>query len=115
MIPKQAEGNGLDAEKVQFTDDGILEVIRHYTREAGVRSLERQIGSCLRKVARKFVDSELSENFKEVIDAEKVRELLGTILYRKQDIATQKRGRFGQWTWHGPKSAATFCRLKRPW
>ncbi len=87
LIRKQAEGNGLDAEKVRFTDDGVLEIIRHYTREAGVRSLERQIGSCLRKVARKFVTSQKNEDFKEVIDAEKVRELLGTIRYRKQDIA----------------------------
>ncbi len=87
LIRKQAEGNGLDTEKVKFTDDGVLEIIRHYTREAGVRSLERQIGSCLRKVARKFVTSEQNEHFKEVIDAEKVRELLGTIRYRKQDIA----------------------------
>ena len=79
LIRKQAEGNGLDEEKVKFTDDGVLEIIRHYTREAGVRSLERQISSCLRKVARKFVASEKNEDFKEVIDAEKVRELLGTI------------------------------------
>ncbi len=87
LIPKQAEGNGLELENVKFTDDGVLEVIRHYTREAGVRNLEREISSCLRKIARKFVASEKSESFKEVIDAEKVRELLGTIRFRKQDIA----------------------------
>ncbi len=87
LIPKQAEGNGLDVERVKFTDDGILEVIRHYTREAGVRNLEREISSCLRKVARKFVASDKNTNFKEAIDAEKVRELLGTIRFRKQDIA----------------------------
>ncbi|MFN2393787.1 MAG: endopeptidase La [Pyrinomonadaceae bacterium] len=87
LIPKQAEGNGLDAEKVEFTDDGILEVIRHYTREAGVRNLEREISSCLRKVVRKFVISDKAENFKETINSEKVRELLGTIRFRKQDIA----------------------------
>ncbi len=87
LIPKQAEGNGMDAERVKFTDDGVLEVIRHYTREAGVRNLEREIGSCLRKVARQFVVSNKDENFKAVIDAEKVRELLGTIRFRKQDIA----------------------------
>ncbi|MBA3631584.1 MAG: endopeptidase La, partial [Acidobacteria bacterium] len=87
LIPKQAEGNGLDAERVKFTGDGVLEIIRHYTREAGVRNLEREISSCLRKVARKFVVSEKSEDFKEVIDAERVRELLGTIRFRKQDIA----------------------------
>jgi ATP-dependent Lon protease len=87
LIKKQAEGNGLDAEKVQFTEDGILEVIRHYTREAGVRNLEREISSCLRKVAKKYIVSNQTEDFKEVIDAEKVRELLGTIRFRKQDIA----------------------------
>jgi ATP-dependent Lon protease len=87
LLPKQAEGNGLDLENVKFTDDGILEVIRHYTREAGVRNLEREISSCLRKIARKYVVSETKEDFRAVIDAEKVRELLGTIRFRKQDIA----------------------------
>jgi ATP-dependent Lon protease len=86
LIPKQSEGNGLDPEKITFTDDGVLEVIRHYTREAGVRSLERQLGSCLRKVARKFVAAKDSD-LREVISAEKVRDLLGTIKFRKQDIA----------------------------
>jgi ATP-dependent Lon protease len=87
LLAKQAEGNGLDIERVKFTDDGILEIIRHYTREAGVRNLEREISSCLRKIARKFVVSDAKEGFKAVIDAEKVRELLGTIRFRKQDIA----------------------------
>ena len=87
LFSKQAEGNGLDEENIKFTDDGILEVIRHYTREAGVRNLEREISSCLRKVAKQYVISEKSEDFKEIIDAEKVRELLGTIKFRKQDIA----------------------------
>src|ERR671913_392526 len=87
LIAKQCESTGIDAKKVTFTDDEILEVIRHYTREAGVRNLEREIGSCLRKIARKFVATEEKENFKVIIDAEKVRELLGTIRFRKQDIA----------------------------
>jgi len=87
LIEKSAENNGLDPEKVKFTDDGILEIIRHYTREAGVRNLEREIGSCLRKIARKYVVSEAKDDFKVVIDAEKVKELLGTIRFRKQDIA----------------------------
>ena len=87
LIPKQAEGNGMELDNVKFSEDGVLEIIRHYTREAGVRNLEREISSCLRKVARKYIDSKLAKNFKEVIDAEKVRELLGTIKFRKQDIA----------------------------
>jgi len=87
LIPKQCENSGLDSEKVKFTDDGILETIRHYTREAGVRNLEREIGSCLRKIARRFVISDVKDDFRVVIDAEKVQELLGTIRFRKQDIA----------------------------
>ena len=87
LISKQCENTGIDPEKVKFTDDGILETIRHYTREAGVRNLEREIGSCLRKIARKYVVSDAKDDFKVVIDAEKVRELLGTIRFRKQDIA----------------------------
>ncbi len=87
LFAKQVEGSGLEIEKVKFTDDGILEVIRHYTREAGVRNLEREISSCLRKIARKFVGADTKEEFRAVIDAEKVRELLGTIRFRKQDIA----------------------------
>lgn len=87
LISKQCENTGIDPEKVKFTDDGILETIRHYTREAGVRNLEREIGSCLRKIARKYVVSDTKDDFKVIIDAEKVRELLGTIRFRKQDIA----------------------------
>jgi ATP-dependent Lon protease len=87
LIPKQCESTGIAPESVTFTDDGILEIIRHYTREAGVRNLEREIGSCLRKIARKFVGTDEKSEFKVVIDAEKVQELLGTIRFRKQDIA----------------------------
>ena len=87
LIPKQCLNSGIDAEKVIFTDDGILETIRHYTREAGVRNLEREIGSCFRKIARKYVASDAKDDFRVVVDAEKVQELLGTIRYRKQDIA----------------------------
>ena len=87
LIVKQCENSGIDPTNVVFTDDGILETIRHYTREAGVRNLEREIGSCLRKIARKYVATEDKSDFRVVINAEKVQELLGTIRFRKQDIA----------------------------
>ncbi|HKG60507.1 MAG TPA: endopeptidase La [Pyrinomonadaceae bacterium] len=88
LVPKQVEGNGLKIEQFDFTDAGILEVIRHYTREAGVRNLEREIGSCCRKLARKFVSEQAEENAAAVVvDAERVREMLGPIKFRQQGIA----------------------------
>lgn len=87
LVPKQAEGNGLKPEQYDFTDEGILEVIRHYTREAGVRNLEREIGSCCRKLARKFVSERVEETVKDRVDAERVREMLGPIKFRQQGIA----------------------------
>ncbi|HSL56085.1 MAG TPA: endopeptidase La [Pyrinomonadaceae bacterium] len=88
LVPKQAEGNGLKIEQFDFTDEGILEVIRHYTREAGVRNLEREIGSCCRKLARKFVSEQAEENAPAVVvDAERVREMLGPIKFRQQGVA----------------------------
>ena len=88
LVPKQAESNGLKIEQFDFTDEGILEVIRHYTREAGVRNLEREIGSCCRKLARKFVSEQAEENAPAVVvDAERVREMLGPIKFRQQGVA----------------------------
>src|SRR4249920_1141801 len=63
LVKKQLQQAGLTDKNLKFTDDGILETIRHYTREAGVRSLEREMGSCLRKIARKFVISEAKDDF----------------------------------------------------
>ncbi len=90
LVPKQAEGNGLKLEQFDFKDEGILEVIRHYTREAGVRNLEREIGSCCRKLARKFVSEQTDPNASSVVvDAERVREMLGPIKFRQQGIAAE--------------------------
>jgi ATP-dependent Lon protease len=87
LVKKQAEGSGLRAEQVEFTDDGIQEIIRHYTREAGVRNLEREIGSCCRKVARKLVADGKGEEFKMIVTVEVVKEMLGPIRFRQSDMA----------------------------
>jgi ATP-dependent Lon protease len=54
LIPKQIRENGLEADFVTFTQDGIVSVVRDYTKEAGLRNLEREIGAICRKVARAF-------------------------------------------------------------
>ncbi|MBA3767759.1 MAG: endopeptidase La, partial [Acidobacteria bacterium] len=89
LVPKQAEANGLKAEQVEFTEEGLLEIIRHYTREAGVRNTEREIGSCMRKVARKLVSQSAGEIFKDVVTPERVREMLGPVRFRQQGIAAE--------------------------
>src|SRR5499426_1046595 len=55
LIPKQTESHGLTPENIAFTDEALEEVVRKYTREAGVRNMEREISSIFRKVARKVV------------------------------------------------------------
>lgn len=87
LVAKQAEGNGLLPAQVDFTDDGLLEIIRNYTRESGVRNLEREIGSCMRKVARKVVSESAGEGSTDVVTAARVREMLGPIKYQKQGMA----------------------------
>ena len=74
IVPKQIAENGLTAEHISFTDDGITHVIRHYTREAGLRNLEREIATLCRKVARG-----VSEGGQDAVsvDADRVREMLG--------------------------------------
>src|SRR5213079_3116914 len=89
LVPKQAEGSGLSVNQVEFTDEALLEIIRSYTREAGVRNCEREIGSCCRKVARKLVGENLTEGFKEIVTAERVREMLGPIKFRQQKAAAE--------------------------
>jgi ATP-dependent Lon protease len=58
LVPKQMHGTGLDEAQVKFEDGGLMAVIQGYTREAGVRNLEREIGNVCRKVARKLVNTQ---------------------------------------------------------
>lgn len=74
LIPKQIKENGLGKLTISFTDEAILDIIRYYTKEAGVRNLERNIGKIIRKVAREKVKNRI-EKFK--IEAKKIENYLG--------------------------------------
>jgi ATP-dependent Lon protease len=82
LVPKVLEANGLKPEHIEFTDAAILEVIRHYTRESGVRSLEREIASICRKVAREVVKEGKERARHTRISPAKVRKLLGVHRFR---------------------------------
>jgi ATP-dependent Lon protease len=74
LVPKQIGENGLREDQIRFEDDGITKIIRDYTREAGLRNLEREVGRVCRKVARAVTEGETAQA---VITPEKVHELLG--------------------------------------
>ena len=80
LVPRQVRLNGLLPEEIEFTEEGLRAIIRDYTREAGVRQLEREIGKVCRKVATRVAEGTLQE--KMVITPEQVREFLGKPRYR---------------------------------
>ncbi len=71
---------GLNEKQIQFTDDALKEVIRSYTREAGVRNLEREIGNICRKVARKVVKE--GQDYGITLTEENIHDFLGVIKFR---------------------------------
>ena len=77
LIPRQLEENGLGDKNISFDDDAVMAVVSKYTRESGVRQLERQIGAVARKVARRVASGDTAVIDDNVIDADEVRELLG--------------------------------------
>jgi ATP-dependent Lon protease len=83
LVPKQLDDHGLgkdpESSRAEITDDGIFEVIDAYTREAGVRNLERELGSVCRAVAVKVAEGHAKDH--EVIDAVMVRDILGPEKY----------------------------------
>ena len=75
LVKKQILENGLQVNKISFTNDSILHIIRFYTREAGVRNLERNIGAICRKIAVKVVKNGVKT--RQIVNIKKVREYLG--------------------------------------
>ena len=95
MIPKLLSSHGLHATHLSFTDDAVMEIIRRYTAEAGVRQLEQQIASMLRKAAKADVmrKSEGKRAVKRSITPAIVQQWLGVEKYRDRDI--DKRDKIG--------------------
>ena len=79
LMPKQIKANGLDDKNISMDDSAYMKVIREYTREAGVRSLERQLGAICRKVACEVVRGEKTSF---VIDEDQVKKYLGAERFR---------------------------------
>ena len=80
LVKKQMLAAGLSEKNIKFTDEAITGLIRSYTREAGVRNLEREIGNVCRKVARKVVKE--GENYNITVTGENVNDFLGVIKFR---------------------------------
>jgi ATP-dependent Lon protease len=84
LVKKQREQTGLSDKNIVFKDDALLEIIRYYTREAGVRNLEREIGNICRKVARRVVKN--GAKHKEEITAANIFDFLGVARYRDSEV-----------------------------
>lgn len=82
LIPKQIKKNGLTTKQVSFSKDAVNGIIDGYTREAGVRELERSIAAVCRKAAAKIVSGETQTN---KIKASNLKEYLGTIKFDKEE------------------------------
>lgn len=97
LVQKQLEKNGISAEELEFTDAALRDMISLYTREAGVRGLERQIGAVCRKMARKILEKrqetesdsgdELKVTDKVIIDSDNLNDYLGKPRYMQDRIA----------------------------
>src|ERR1700730_3976333 len=82
LVPKQAAEHGLKmGEQVEFTDDGLREIIHSYTREAGVRNLEREVATLIRKQARRIAEGKTE---KLIVTPEMVHEALGVPKFRAE-------------------------------
>ncbi|HEY4087942.1 MAG TPA: endopeptidase La [Bryobacteraceae bacterium] len=119
LVRKQMEATGLSDTQIQFTDEGLSALIQGFTRESGVRNLEREVGNVARKVVRNIVTKETEGGKgkhadKTTITADKVTELLGPARFR--DTTTDRRNEIGAttglaWTEVGGQILSTECIL----
>jgi ATP-dependent Lon protease len=91
LVNRQLEGTGLTKDNLKFTDDSITHIIRHYTHEAGVRNLDREIANVCRKIARKVVAE--GKSFTAEVTPKNLNDYLGILKYR--DFLAEKRNEIG--------------------
>ncbi|MDX1984602.1 MAG: endopeptidase La [Bryobacteraceae bacterium] len=98
LVPKQKTATGMSEKEIEFTDEGLQELVQHYTREAGVRNLEREVGNVCRKVARKVVVARTKKETadKVLINPVKVADLLGPQKFR--DLQAELKNHIGTTT-----------------
>jgi ATP-dependent Lon protease len=92
LVPRQREANGLEENQIAFTDGALQSLARHYTREAGVRNLEREIGNICRKFARKSLEGSAPEP---EVGSATVEELLGAPRFRVAEELVERVRRPG--------------------
>jgi len=92
LIPRQIEENGISKEQIEFPEESVSYVIRHYTREAGVRNLERNIGTICRKQARRLAEGKTE---KLVVTQPIVQQFLGGIKVRSEGEIAERTKRAG--------------------
>jgi ATP-dependent Lon protease len=118
LVRKQMEATGLTPGQIEFDDTGLNGLIQYYSREAGVRNLEREIGNVCRKVARQVVNARSGKDrkppVKVMIDGDKLPELLGPWKFR--DLLVEKKNEVGAavglaWTEVGGQLLSTECTL----
>ncbi len=89
LLDRQLKEHGLTAANCQFTDEALLKIAADYTRESGVRSLEREIAKAMRSVARKVA---IDDQFTKVIEAEDLEEILGGKKVMLDDVFEENQG-----------------------
>jgi ATP-dependent Lon protease len=92
LIPRQIDENGITPEQIEFPEAAVSHIIRHYTREAGVRGLERNIGTICRKQARRIAEGKSDKLY---ISPQVVQEFLGGIKIRSEGEIAERTKRAG--------------------
>jgi ATP-dependent Lon protease len=96
LVPKELRDNGLSTAKITFRDDAIKNIIRHWTMESGVRSLERETARCIRRIARDAVNSGYGtekpvSSFNKTITPANLEKLLGRKKYKRDVVFREAR------------------------